>query len=380
MTGATGRRYRLPTGHRYDPGRSVMTTRDPHDTLPRPASPRWPYVALAAFMAIGLLVLLLWPVKVPYYAMSPGPVEDVTDLISVAGAETYPIDGSWYLLTVGLREVNAFEWFEARYLDDRVDLLDRDVVRPRGVTREQVTRTNLQAMNESIDTAIYVALERLGYDVGFDGDGVVVLHVVEGSPADGVVLVGDRFTVVAGRPVATADDAAAIIRSHRIGDTITLAGTRGEEPISVAVTLAAHTELEDTPMVGVVFDTVNLELSLPIDVGIDSGSIGGPSAGMTYALTLIDLLTPGDLTRGHVIAGTGTIRFDETVGAIGGVRQKVYAARAIGVDVIFVPVDNYETALTAGGDGIEIVPVATLQEALDYLANLAPADMRVATG
>lgn len=361
-------------------GDPVMTTPAPEEPTSRLAPTRWPYVALASFLAIGLVVLLLWPVKVPYYAMSPGPVEDVADLITITDADTYPIDGAWYLLTVGLREVNAFEWFEARYLDARVDLIDRDVVRPRGVTREQVTRTNLQAMNESIDTAVYVALERLGYDVGFTGEGVEVLQVVEGAPADGIVQVGDRFTEVDGTPVSTSDEAAAVIRSRGIGDTITLSGTRDGEPLTVTVTLGAHTELENTPMVGVVFDTVDLQLTLPIGVRIDSRNIGGPSAGMTYALTLIDLLTPGDLTRGHVIAGTGTIRFDETVGAIGGVRQKVFAARSVGVEVIFVPVDNYEAALTAGSDDITIVPVATLQDALDYLADLAPANVRVAAG
>lgn len=354
----------------------------------RPA--HWPYVMLAAFLTVGLLVVLLWPVKVPYYAMSPGPVEDVEDLITVSDAEVFPLEGTWYLLTVGLREVNAFEWFEARYLDETVDLIERDVIRPPGVTQEQVTRTNLEAMDGSIDTAIFVALEHLGYEVTFIGDGVEVLQVVEDSPAAGVIEVGDRFTTVEGVPVFTSDDAAAAIRSHAIGDTITLGGTRADPtvpdaeasrtPITVEVTLAPHPDIPGAPLVGVVFDTVNLDLSLPFDVSVDSGNIGGPSAGMTYTLTLIDLLTPGDLTKGHVIAGTGTIHFDESVGPIGGVRQKVFAARAVGAEIVFVPVDNYEDALTARGDGIEIVAVATLQDALDYLDRLEPAPALAATG
>jgi Lon-like protease len=345
-----------------------------------PRSQRWPFVLMAAFLAAGLIVLLLWPVKLPYYAMSPGPVEDVADLITVIDTPTYPSEGSFYLLTVGLREVNAFEWFEARFLDSRVDLLDREVVRPHGVSQEQVTRTNLQAMDESIDTAIYVALERLGYDVTFVGEGVEVLQVVDGAPAAGIIEVGDRFQVIAGESIQTTDQASAVIRGRAIGDTITLTGTRGEEPLTVEVTLGAHPDIEGAPLVGVVFDTVNLSLDLPIDVAVDSRSIGGPSAGMAYALTLLDLLTPGDLTKGHVIAGTGTIRFDETVGPIGGVRQKVFAARAIGAEVVLVPRDNYEDALTAAGGEIAVVPVSTLQEALDYLEALAPAPAAVAAG
>lgn len=358
-----------------------MIPEAPITPLPtRPRSQRWPFVLMAAFLAAGLIVLLLWPVKLPYYAMSPGPVEDVADLITVTDTPTYPSEGSFYLLTVGLREVNAFEWFEARYLDSRVDLLDREVVRPHGVSQEQVTRTNLQAMDESIDTAIYVALERLGYDVTFVGEGVEVLQVVEGAPAAGVIEVGDRFRVIAGEPIQTSDQASAVIRGRAIGDTITLTGTRGEEPLTVEITLGAHPDIEGAPLVGVVFDTVNLSLDLPIDVAVDSRSIGGPSAGMAYALTLLDLLSPGDLTKGHVIAGTGTIRFDETVGPIGGVRQKVFAARAIGAEIVLVPIENYEDALTAAGGEITVVPVTTLQEALDYLEALAPAPAAVAAG
>jgi PDZ domain-containing protein len=193
-----------------------------------------------------------------------------------------------------------------------------------------------------------------------------------------VIEVGDRFTVIAGKTIATADEAGEWIRTFEIGDTISLEGIRGEEPITLEITLAAHPDVEGAPMVGVLFDTVNLALDLPVDVTVDSRNIGGPSAGMTYALTIIDLLTPGDLTKGHVIAGTGTIRFDETVGAIGGVRQKVYAARAVGAEIIFVPQDNYADALTAAGDGVLIVPITTLQEALDYLETLEPVPATVA--
>lgn len=363
-----------------------MTDSDPFLIPPNlPFAPRraarWPYVLVAAFLAVGLMVLVFWPVKVPYFAMAPGPTEEVADLMYFGeGVTVHPTTGDLYLLTVTLREVNPFEWFEARYLDERVDLLERQLIRPPGVTEEQVRRTNLQAMNESIDTAIYVALSRLGYEVQFVGDGIEVLQVVEATPADGILEVGDRFTAVAGQVVTTAEQASAVIRSHAIGDTITLTGTRGDEPIELAVTLVEHTQIEGAPMIGVVFDTINLAMDLPIDVDVDARNIGGPSAGMMYALALIDLLTEEDLTGGHRIAGTGTIRFDETVGPIGGVRQKVFAARAIGVEIVFVPIDNYEDALTAEGDGIVIVPVATLQEALDYLRALEPLPDLVATG
>jgi PDZ domain-containing protein len=320
---------------------------------------------------VGAGVLALWPLKLPYFAIAPGPVEEVADLISVEDVPVYPTNGELFLLTVGLREVNVFEFVEAE-LDPRVDLWGRDVVRPPGVTQEQQTRTNLQAMDQSIDTAIYVALTRLGYEVGFTGEGVTILEVVAGSPADGVLQVGDVITQIDGVQVLTSDDASNDIRAHQIGDTIQLVGTRNGEPLNVSVTLAAHPELAGAPMVGVVLDTVNLALVLPIDVEVDSRNIGGPSAGMMYAITVLDLLTEEDLAKGHRIAGTGTISFDETVGAIGGIRQKVFAARSVGAEYVLVPTDNYDEALTAAGKDIQVVAVGTLQDALDFLDTLEP--------
>ena len=183
-----------------------------------------------------------------------------------------------------------------------------------------------------------------------------------------------------GEAAMSQDFLSQVIRSYAIGDTITLSGIRNDEPFEATLILGAHPDLEGAPMVGVVFDTVNLSLDLPVDVQVDSQNIGGPSAGLTYALTVIDLLTADDLTKGHVIAATGTIRFDGTVGAIGGVRQKVYAARAIGAEIVFVPTNNYDDALTAAGDEIEIVSVATLQDALDRLDELSPASLVAASG
>ena len=346
---------------------------------PRLPTPRWPCVLVAAFLAVGLLVLVAWPVKLPYYAMSPGPVEQVANLVTINDVPRYESEGVFYLLTVSLRgEVNPFEWFEARFVDDQIDLVPSEVVRPAGTTEEQVTRSNQEAMNDSIHSAIYVALQRLGYEVKFAGDGVRILEVVADSPADGALQVEDVITRVEGTTVHTVDEASARIREFAPGDTITLEGSRGEESFTTDVTLIEHPDIAGAPMVGVVLDTLNLALDLPIDVRVDPGNIGGPSAGLGFTLTLLDLLTPGDMTKGHIIAGTGTIRFDETVGAIGGVRQKVYGARSIAAEVIFVPRDNYADAITASDDAIVVVPVDTLQDALDYLESLEPAPAIVA--
>jgi PDZ domain-containing protein len=344
---------------------------DPTFVPLRRRTPRWPFVLVGVFLLIGAGVLATWRIALPYYAVSPGPVEEVADLISIDDTTTYPTNGEFFLLTVGLREVNAFEFLEAE-IDPKVDLIGREAVRPRGVTQEQQTRSNLQAMDQSIDTAVYVALTRLGYEVTFTGEGVSILQVVAGSPADGVLQVGDVIKEIAGARVLTVDDATNVIRAKSIGDTVTLGGLRGEAPLQVEVTLAAHPDLPDAPMVGLVLDTVNLDLELPIDLKVDSRNIGGPSAGMMYALTVLDLLTEDDMAKGHRIAGTGTISFDETVGAIGGVRQKVFAARSVGAEYVLVPTDNFEEAQSAAGKDIQVVAVGTLQDALDFLDGLTP--------
>ncbi|MDX1690925.1 MAG: S16 family serine protease [Acidimicrobiia bacterium] len=345
---------------------------------PVPRMPRWPFVVAAVALLLGVAVVILWPLKVPYFAMAPGPTEEVVDLLSVPdGVETHDPSGEFFLLTVGLREVNVFEYIEAQF-DPKVSLIDRHVIRPEGVTQEEVTRTNLEAMDRSIDSAIFVALDRAGYDVGFTGEGAVVIETVEGAPADGVLLPDDVVDTVEGETVVLSDDAARVIREFEPGDTITLGGVRDGERFSVEITLVPHPDIEGAPMVGVLFDTKNLEMVLPVDIQIDSRNIGGPSAGITYTLALLDLLLEEDLSKGHRIASTGTIALDETVGPIGGVRQKVFAAKAIGAEYVLVPEANFDDALGAADGEIEIVSVATLDDALAFLRTLEPAPEAVA--
>jgi PDZ domain-containing protein len=305
-------------------------------------------------------------------------VEEVSDLITIEDVEVYETNGGFYLLTIGLREVNVFEFVEAQF-DSTVDLYPREDLRPPGVSEEEVSQQNIAAMDESIDTALYVALERLGYDVGFVVEGAIVTGVVEASPADGLLEAGDVVLEVEGVAVADGEAFFDAVQEYSTGDTITLAGTRGGEPLSVEITLGAHPELEGSPFVGVAYESNVIALDLPVDITIEAGGIGGPSAGMMYTLTLMDLLTEEDLLKGHLIAGTGVICFDESVVPIGGVRQKVYGARSVGAEYVLVPQANYEDAISAAGDEIEVVPVDKLQDALDFLDSLEPVSANVAS-
>jgi len=336
---------------------------------PQQKALRWPYAIVAVLMILLIFSVVAWSVSLPYVAWSPGPVPEVISLITVEGAPTYPVQGNLYMLTVSQQDINAYELLAA-WADPTVDVLDRAAVRPVGQSPEEYQRVAQHDMLESKNTAILVALNHLGYDVTYIGDGVEVATILEGTPADGALELGDVITAIDGDRVSLARDAVTLITSHGIGDTITVTLDRGGQTLDVPITLVEHTQEKGRPMVGFGAVTHNLTYDFPIQVDIDSTNIGGPSAGMMYSLAVIDLLTPDDITKGHRIAGTGTIGSDGTVGPIGGIRQKAEGAEAAGAEYILVPEANYDEALTADVGDVQIVPVQTIDDALEFLAGL----------
>ncbi|MFQ5517878.1 MAG: PDZ domain-containing protein [Acidimicrobiia bacterium] len=349
--------------------------------------PRWPFVLGAVLLLLGVGIGVALTRSVPYYAVAPGTVEDVTDFVSF-GDETEVFDarGDFFFLTVFLNEVNVFEYLEA-LIDDSVDLRRRDVIRPEGVSPEELTRRNLDLMEESKQKAIFVALSELGYEATFGGDGALIVGVVPDTPADGVLLEQDVIVAVDGRTVEVATQAVSILSEYSPGRAVHLDVERivGEtaddiETIGFDLVLAPNPDDETRGFVGVFLDTLNLNIDFPVEVGIDSQNIGGPSAGLMYTLGIINELTEGDLTRGHLIAGTGTIDFDGSVGAIGGVKQKVVGARRAGAEYVLVPGGNFDDAVVAADGELEIVRVETLADALEFLDSLPPAGSFQAQG
>ena len=350
-----------------------------------PKTPKWPFVLGAVFLLVGIAisVILIWPIQVPYYAFSPGPAYDVDEFVVVAGDTES--EGELYFLTVSLREINALEWLQAQ-LDPRVDLAPRENVRPVGVSQEELQQQNRDLMDTSKQNAIFVALTELGYEVTYEAGGAGVSSVIEDSAADGVLEVGDVIVAVDGQPVEFSADAVELIGGHPPGTTIRLEIDRPTdesettyERLQVEVVLGPYRAVDengdliedmDRGMVGVLLATHNLNTIFPIDVQIDSRNVGGPSAGLRFTLEIIDSLREDDLTRGARIAGTGTIRPDGTVGAIGGVVQKVYGAIDIGAEYMLVPDGNFDDAVAAAGDDIKLVRVATLADALTFLETL----------
>lgn len=334
-----------------------------------PRRPRWPWVVVAIFLLMIGLTVAAWNVTLPYIALSPGPLYDVADFVILGDGEPEQSDGDLYMLTVVQQQVNIFEYALAAF-DPAIDLFERNRIRPDDVTREEQREINLRSMEESKTTAILVALDRLGYEITVTGEGLKVASLLDNVPAAEVLQQGDVIVAVEGVEVSIAPDGIAEITSYEIGDTITLTIERGDQELDVDVLLIEHTDFTGRPMVGFMAETVNPSFELPIEVDIDTQNIGGPSAGLMYTLAVMDALNGEDLTRGWRIAGTGTIRSDGTVGAIGGIRQKVVAAQEAGAQYVFVPMSNFEAASTVVDDDVELVAIESLDEALEFLNDL----------
>ena len=353
-----------------EPPESAAAEAD-HASSGRPKGPRWPLWAAAGFILMAGLAAASWFVTLPYYALWPGPVEEVSDLVQVdGGPSVYELNGDLYMLTVSLQEVNAFG-FAQGWIDPRIDLVAREAIRREGVTPEEHRQVNLRLMDDSKETAIAVALRYVGLPVEYSGEGVLVVSVVEGSPAYGLLEAGDVIIKVGETGVSVSEDGIGAILSNEIGDTIPLTVQRDDRQMEIDVTLVEHTDSPGRPMVGFVPDTYNPSLDMPFDIEIESHGVGGPSAGVMYALTLIDLLTEEDLIAGNIVAGTGTISLDGQVGAIGGVRQKVVAAQNAGARYVLVPEPNYEDAVAVKREDVEVYAVSSIGEAIDILEGIA---------
>lgn len=254
---------------------------------------------------------------------------------------------------------------------------------PGGATPSQQRSVSLQMMRSAEQVAQFVALQAVGFEDARLVPGEVVVEQVlclevagqtctRFAPADEVLDAGDKLLRADGIELNTVDDLQTALADNEPGDTVSVEVERAGEndPITVDVELIEAPDGSGRTIVGFYpFDTASVEL--PFELDIDTGTIGGPSAGLAFTLTLIDELSDGDLTGGGQVAVTGTIGVEGQVGAIGGLPQKASVVRQLGIDTFLVPAGQTEESLAAArevaGDELEIVPVATLDEALAAL-------------
>ncbi|HEX6424958.1 MAG TPA: S16 family serine protease [Acidimicrobiales bacterium] len=305
-------------------------------------------------------------VPLPYYLFKPGTVRDTQPLIAVEGAQTYASDGTISYTTVSLRQASLIGLVQG-WLDDDVDVIDRDQVL-QGRDPDENRQVNLRMMSDSKQVATQVALERLGYDVDTTV-GQLVVEVLPEMPAEGVLEPGDIITAIDGEAFDDGGDLARLLADALPGETITSTvrspgGGAGREH---KLTLAPSPDDPDKGVMGVSVREVVLDFEFPLDVEIDTGDVGGPSAGLAFALAIIDELTPGELTGGADVAVTGTMSTDGTVGPVGGTGQKAAAVRDAGFTLFLVPTADYDAAVARAGDGLDVVAVDTIDEALAAL-------------
>lgn len=330
--------------------------------------PRWVIGTFIGLFVMAGGAIAAWSIEVPYFAFSPGPVGDALDAVATDGSvDVFQPDGELFFLTVSLQQINLYEAFSAA-VDPTVDLVRRQAVRRDDESDEEFKQRNLDSMQQSIDRALAVALDRSGVDVVVESDGVEVVEVIDGSGSDGVLEPGDIIVSIDGELVQLSADIGVVIGVLDAGSVVELEILRDDESMAVEIELSLA-EDGSRPLIGISARTANPRLPITIE----TANIGGPSAGMMYTLAIMDLLVPGDLSKGNIIAGTGTISSEGLVGNIGGIRQKVVAAEAAGAALMLVPEGNYEEALTAPRTDMDLIPVATIDDALAALDALEPA-------
>jgi len=290
-------------------------------------------------------------------------------MLSVEGVQTYTTDGVLDFTTVSVTSPNGNVSFASAiraWFDSDVDLVPKDLLYPDGETAEESDAASAAQLASSKDNSTVAALRAVGYQVPEQAQ---VAGVAADSAADGVLQEGDVIRAVDGAPVTTPQQVVDAVGALTPGDDVTLTYERDGATQDATLTTRAAEEDPDVPRVGV---SLASSFDLPISVDNNVGdSIGGPSAGTMFALAIYDMLTPGSLTGGQRIAGTGEITADGVVGPIGGVRQKMAGANADGADVFLVPAANCTEAANGDDFGMTLVKVTDLEDAISSLESLA---------
>ncbi|WP_411722168.1 PDZ domain-containing protein [Mycetocola sp.] len=339
------------------------------------------WLALAVSFVI-LLGLSFWPTS--YVIQQPGPVfntlgsvtikEKEVPLVTVEGVETYETSGSLDMLTV--QAVGNWEtrpnWFEVAlaWFAPSKAIVPVESVFPEGVTTEQRKAENAALMVDSQQDAIAAALTELDYEFPAQ---LAVGQVADGAPADGKLKVDDEILAV--NDVAVPDLASLrnAIAENGSESPAVFEVARAGVPTTVSITPVPATAAdgEKTSIIGV---ATKVLYDFPVDVTIQLDNVGGPSAGMMFALGIIDKMTPGELNGGERVAGTGTIDAEGVVGPIGGIRQKLYGAVDAGADYFLAPEANCNEVAGHVPDGLRVLSVATLDDALAALDAVATSD------
>lgn len=338
-------------------------------------TPRKRVVVLAL---VGWLVVLaaMEFVRVPYVRLSPGPLFNVLaeiddqPIISIDGARVYPVTGQLDMTTVSERggpygDLTIFEAFTG-WLDPATSVVPTSLLYPPDTVSDVAQQESADQFSDSQEKARIAALREVGEPVETRP---WVIDVMPESPAKDLLQHGDVVLAVNQLKVAGPRQMARIIARAGPDSTVSMDIRRDGEDRSVSVVTAANPEDATKGYLGV---TLGILADSPITVDFNLDDVGGPSAGLIFSLGIVDKLTAGDLIDGRQITGTGTMDFDGRVGAIGGIEQKLAAAKDGGATLFLAPKDNCDEVVRTTPDGLQVAAVETLAQARQVLAGELP--------
>ncbi|MGW1704065.1 YlbL family protein [Streptomyces sp. NPDC002206] len=338
---------------------------------------------LIALLCAGVLI------PVPYSEMSPGPTVntlgkvDGEPVLQISGHPTYKTSGNLNMTTVRVTgadyNMNLVEAVYGWLAHDSV-VVPHDTLYPGGKTEEQSTQENAEEFSQSQESAKVAALTELGIPVT---SRVVVSTVIKDSPAQGKLHAGDVIKAVDGTAVKQPEDVAKLVTKNKPGENVTFtvipaktaaaaekAGKQPEGTEKITITTKKAPK-ENRAIVGIQAGT---DHTFPFEIDIKLADVGGPSAGLMFSLGIVDKLTPGQLTGGKFIAGTGTIDDQGKVGPIGGINMKLVGARDAGARYFLTPGDNCKAAASDTPSGLTLVKVKTIDDAKKSLEKIRAGD------
>ncbi|MFE5137363.1 YlbL family protein [Streptomyces fagopyri] len=349
--------------------------------------PRRTATMLASTLILIALLCAGVFIPVPYSEMSPGPtVNTLGDhegepVLQISGRKTYPTTGHLNMTTVRVTSADyRMNLIEAVYgwLAHDNKIVPHDTLYPDGKTEEQSTQENAEEFSQSQESAKVAALKELNIPVK---SWVIVSTVVKGSPAEGRLHAGDVIKKVDGTAVKAPDDVAKLVTRHKPGEKVVFTVVPAKEQAAAEKANKTATETQDVTITtaksadkgaarAIVGISAGTDHTFPFTIDIKLADVGGPSAGLMFALGIVDKLTPDNLTGGKFVAGTGTIDDGGTVGPIGGIEMKTVGAREKGAQYFLTPKDNCAAAAKDTPEGLTLVKVNTIDDAMSALKDI----------
>lgn len=324
---------------------------------------------------LGIILILLYFIPLPYYVTKPGLAEPLRPYVKVAGAKKDK--GEFMLTTVSMGKANVYSYLGTK-LNDTYHLYKINDIKVSGESDEDYQFRQLRYMEESKQAAILNAYKQANKSYKVIENGIIVVSVIKEMPAYNVLMLGDIITKINGKAIHSLNDFTKTIKSSKPGTNFQLEVDRKGEKKYYTIKTKAFKNEPKRSGIGVSI-AENLKLSTKPKVKINSEEIGGPSAGLMFALEIYDQLEDENLAKGYEIAGTGTIDKNGVVGPIGGISQKIVAASKSGAEIFFAPSENgrknsnyYEAVQSAKKHHlkIKIVPINTYEQVISYLENL----------